>query len=232
MKDKNYLVVGGSSGIGLALVKQLQSVGASVWVWSRSGDSLAGMAGVHYQPVDINQEEMPAGDLPDKLDGVAYCPGTINLKPFRSLSVADFKTDWDINVLGAVKVLKAVEKQLKRSRAGSVVLFSTVAVGRGMPFHASVAAAKGGVEGLGRSLAAEWAPRIRVNIVAPSLTETPLAERLLSSDDRKKSAEERHPLKRYAQPEEIANLAFYLLGSDSKWITGQVMGIDGGLSAI
>lgn len=232
MQDKNFLIIGGSSGIGLALVKLLQQSGANVWVWSRNGESLQGMNKVQHFPVDIAQTEFPADQLPDTLDGLAYCPGTINLKPFRSLDAEQFRSDWEINVLGAVRVLQLAERKLKKADGASVVLFSTVAVGRGMPFHTSVAAAKGAVEGLSRSLAAEWAPRIRVNAIAPSLTDTPLAERLLASDDRKKSAAERHPLKRYAQPEEIAKLALYLLGPDSQWITGQVMGIDGGLSAI
>lgn len=232
MEDKQFLVVGGSSGIGMALVKQLSAAGASVWVWSRTSGDLEDLKGVRHEEVDITGEQFPSDSLPDRLDGLVYCPGTINLKPFRSLDAAAFKSDWEVNCLGAVKVLQATEKKLKRAGLSSVVLFSTVAVGRGMSFHTSVAAAKGAVEGLGRSLAAEWAPKVRVNIVAPSLTDTPLAGRLLASEDRQKSAAERHPLKRYAQPEEIANLAFYLLGSESGWITGQVLGIDGGLSAI
>jgi NAD(P)-dependent dehydrogenase (short-subunit alcohol dehydrogenase family) len=232
MKGKKFLVVGGSSGIGLALVTQLSDSGAAVWVWSRSVRDLEALPNVHHQEVDITAESLPDDDLPEELDGVAYCPGTINLKPFRSLSKDQFKTDWEVNFLGAVSVLQLVEKRLKKAPTASVVLFSTVAVGRGMSFHTSVAAAKGAIEGFGRSLAAEWAPKIRVNIIAPSLTDTPLAERLLSSDERRKTAAERHPLKRYAQPEEIANLALYLLTSESGYITGQVLGIDGGLSAI
>lgn len=231
MDDKHYLVVGGSSGIGLALVKQLSGAGAQVTVWSRSwpGEALANVR--HYE-MDVCGEVWPDEHLPDQLDGLVYCPGTINLKPFRSLRPEQFQNDLEVNLLGAVKILQLAEKRLKRAEAPSVVLFSTVAVGRGMPFHTSVAAAKGAVEGLGRSLAAEWAPKIRVNVIAPSLTNTPLADRLLSSEERRQAAAERHPLKRYAQPQEIANLAFYLLGTDSGWITGQVLGIDGGLSVI
>lgn len=232
MEGKNFLIVGGSSGIGLALVKQLAAAGASVWVWSRSNEALTNLTNVHHQTVNVVEDQLQVDHLPETLNGVAYCPGSINLKPFRSLSGDQFQADWEINLLGAVKVLQAVEKKLKKSQQAAVVLFSTVAVGRGMPFHASVAAAKGAVEGLSKSLAAEWAPRIRVNTIAPSLTDTPLAERLLASEDRKKSAAERHPLKRYAQPAEIAKLAFYLLGPESSWVTGQIMGIDGGLSAI
>lgn len=233
MENKQFLIVGGSSGIGLALVRQLANSGAQVWVWSRTWTESAQFPNVHHQPVDVLEEEWPEPTLPDHLDGVVYCPGTINLKPFRSLSQEQFRVDWEVNFLGAVRVLQLVEKRLKKAAsAASVVLFSTVAVGRGMPFHSSVAAAKGAIEGLSRSLAAEWAPGIRVNAIAPSLTDTPLAERLLSSEDRQKAAAERHPLKRYAQPEEIAKLAFYLLGPESGWITGQVVGIDGGLSAL
>lgn len=232
VRDRNYLIVGGSSGIGKALASQLAERGAQVYIWSRTQPEGLSKASVHHTSVDVLQDTMPVDGLPDELHGVAYCPGSITLKPFRSLKEEQFRQDWEINVMGAVRVLQAVEKHLKRSDAAAVVLFSTVAVDRGMSFHSSIAAAKGAVEGLARSLAAEWAPRVRVNALAPSLTDTPLASGLLSNEDRQKAAAERHPLKRYAQPEEIATLARYLLSTDSKWVTGQVFGIDGGLGAI
>mgnify|MGYP000155808720 CR=1 FL=1 len=131
-----------------------------------------------------------------------------------------------------MKILKLVQKQLKKSNQASVVLFSTVAVQQGMPFHASVAAAKGAVEGLTRSLAAEWAPKIRVNCIAPSLTDTPLAGRLLATPEKKEAAGNRHPLKRVGTAEELGNIATFLLSENSSWITGQVIGVDGGLSAL
>jgi NAD(P)-dependent dehydrogenase (short-subunit alcohol dehydrogenase family) len=167
------------------------------------------------------------------LDGVAYCPGSINLKPFRSLKSDAFLDDFQINVLGAVKVLQASQKALqKAAEPSSVVLFSTVAVAQGMPYHASVAAAKGAVEGLTKSLAAEWAPSTRVNCIAPSLTDTPMAARLLNSDEKKSAAAARHPLRKIGKAEDIAALASFLLSSQSSWMTGQVIGLDGGLSSL
>lgn len=229
---KNYLIVGGSSGIGLALVKKLSAEGHQVLVVSRSNESLAGLPNITHLQKDIITTEIAEDELPGTLDGIAYCPGSINLKPFRSLKPEAFLEDFHINVLGAVKVLQASQKALKNAENPAVVLFSTVAVGQGMPFHASVAAAKGAVEGLTRSLAAEWAPSIRVNCIAPSLTDTPMAARLLSSIEKKEAAGGRHPLRRVGSPEEIASLASFLLSENSSWITGQVIGIDGGMSAL
>jgi NAD(P)-dependent dehydrogenase (short-subunit alcohol dehydrogenase family) len=232
MFTKTYLIAGGSSGIGLALVKKLSSAGHRVLVVSRTAESLTGLPGVSHLSKDLISGEILESELPETLHGIAYCPGSINLKPFRSLKPDAFLEDFNINVLGAVKVLQAAQKALKKAENSSVVLFSTVAVGQGMPFHASVAAAKGAVEGLTRSLAAEWAPGIRVNCIAPSLTDTPMASRLLNSEEKRKATGDRHPLKRVGTAEEVASLAHFLLSENSGWITGQVIGIDGGMSTL
>lgn len=229
MANRNILVVGGSSGIGFALVQQLLAEGEHVIVWSREERDLASLPGVQHFAVDVLSDELPVDELPDALHGLAYCPGTINLKPFRSLKPAQFQEDYNVNLLGAVRCLQAVERRFKKVDQAAVVLFSTVAVQKGMSFHASIAAAKGAVEGLTRSLAAEWSPKVRVNAVAPSLTDTPLAGRLLSTDDKRKAAADRHPLKRYGTPEEVAQLAHYLLSPAAGFMTGQIISIDGGI---
>ncbi|MCB0643299.1 MAG: SDR family oxidoreductase, partial [Phaeodactylibacter sp.] len=144
----------------------------------------------------------------------------------------DFQQDFEINVLGAVKVLKAARKALVKAGNASVVLYSTVAVGQGMPFHASVAASKGAVEGLARSLAAEWAPKVRVNCIAPSLTDTPLAAGLLSNAAKREASDKRHPLRRVGQPEDIAAMTTFLLSDKGNWISGQVLGVDGGMATL
>ncbi len=232
MSNKTYLIAGGSSGIGLELVKKLSVAGNRVVVLSRNGESLAGLANVSFLPKNMLTDELAEGELPDTLDGVAYCPGSINLKPFRSLKPEAFLEDFQINVLGAVKVLQAAQKAMKNAGDASVVLFSTVAVSQGMPFHASIAAAKGAVEGLARSLAAEWAPSIRVNCIAPSLTDTPLAARLLNSDEKRAAAGARHPLKRVGTAAEVASLAYFMLSENNSWMTGQIIGFDGGMSSL
>jgi NAD(P)-dependent dehydrogenase (short-subunit alcohol dehydrogenase family) len=164
---------------------------------------------------------------------VAYCPGTIRLKPFQRLTREDFFEDLQVNLLGAVHIIKACLPNLKNSATGaSIVLFSTVAVTTGMPFHASIASAKGAVEGLTRSLAAELAPRIRVNAIAPSLTDTPLAASMLSSDEKRQAAAERHPIKRIGSPQDIARMAVFLLSDAANWVTGQVLHVDGGMSTL
>ena len=232
MDKKNIFVVGGSSGIGLEIVKKLTGNQNEIFVGSRTSRSLVEYPETRHLQLDVTQDFSELEGLPDILHGLIYCPGTILLKPFQRLTIADFQKDYEINLLGAVKTIQGCLKRLKKSPTGaSIILFSTVAVKIGMPFHASVASAQGAVEGLMKSLAAEFAPRIRVNAIAPSLTDTPLAQSILSSEDRRKASADRHPLKRVGSPQEIAGLARYLLSDEGSWITGQVFHIDGGMSS-
>ena len=233
MEKKNIFVVGGSSGIGLELVKKLNDDRHEIIVGSRTGESLVEFPEVRHLNLDVTQDGLSFEGLPETLQGLVYCPGSILLKPFQRITVEDFRKDFELNLLGAVKVIQGCLKRLKKSPTGAaVVLFSTVAVKTGMPFHASVASAKAAVEGLTRSLAAEFAPRIRVNAIAPSLTDTPLAESLLSSEERQKASAERHPLKRIGSPGEIAGLAYHLIRDEGSWITGQILHVDGGMSSL
>jgi 3-oxoacyl-[acyl-carrier protein] reductase len=233
MEKKTYVIVGGSSGIGLEMTRRLSAESHRVVVASRTADKLEGLVGVSHIPLDITAASLSADALPPKLDGMVYCPGSIRLRPFRALKPDDFLADYQINLLGAVRSLQACLPALKKADDGaSVVFFSTVAVKTGMPFHASIASAKGAVEGLTRSLAAELAPNIRVNAVAPSLTDTPLAAPLLGSDEKRRAADDRHPLKRVGQPGDIAAAALYLLGEAGAWVTGQILHVDGGMGAL
>jgi 3-oxoacyl-[acyl-carrier protein] reductase len=233
LNGKNILVVGGSSGIGLEVVKQASGLGAEVWAASRNHTPALQSTQAKFIHLDVTAEDFKLAELPDQLDAMVYCPGTINLKPFHRLKVVDFQYDFDVNVLGAVKVIQACLPRLKKSDAASVVTFSTVAVQQGMGFHASVASAKGAVEGLTRSLAAELAPQnIRVNCIAPSLTDTPLAGHLLSTPEKREASEKRHPIKKVGKAADLASVAIYLLSSPSEWITGQIWHVDGGMSSI
>ena len=233
MDTKNFFIAGGSSGIGLEIVKTLHENGNDIYVGSRTHDPFAGLDGVHSFTLDVKADALDLEELPDVLHGMVYCPGTIRLLPFQRLTIADFLEDLQVNFLGAVKIIQACLARLKKSKTGaSVVLFSTVAVKTGMPFHASVAGAKGAVEGLTRSLAAEFAPRIRFNAIAPSLTDTPLAQNLLSSQEKRQASADRHPLKRIGTPQEIAGLAVHLMSDASAWLTGQIIHMDGGMSSL
>lgn len=228
---KNILIVGGSSGIGLSLVKQLQS-DHNLIVANRSNEALNGLS-VEFIPYDAENGELDVAKLPETLHGLVYCPGTINLRPFKGLRPEVFTRDFSINVMGAIKTLQAVLGRLQNSEVPtSVVFFSTVAVQTGMPFHSSVATAKGALEGLSRSLAAELAPKIRFNVLAPSLVNTPLAEKFLNNDTKKSNAEARHPLQRIGSSDEIARMVAFLLGDQSSWMTAQTITIDGGIGSI
>jgi 3-oxoacyl-[acyl-carrier protein] reductase len=230
MEHTPILVIGASRGIGLALAELLVSQGHAVISVSRTGTGPAGVqAHLH---ADVVTDGFPMDQLPEALGGMVYCPGTIDLKPLRSLKVEDLRQALEVNLVGAFRCAQATADRLKKAPGSSMLFFSTVAVGQGMSFHATVAAAKGGVEGLARSLAAELAPAVRVNCIAPSLTHTPLAERLLSTAEKEKAAGDRHPMKRVGQAKDIAALAAFLLGPEAGWITGQVIGVDGGMSTL
>ncbi len=222
---KTVLVVGGSKGIGKAIVDKLKATCHIIMI-SRSkvddNDDITRFS------LDVLEDDLP--DI-EKIDGLVYCPGSINLKSLTRLKIEDFQNDFNINVLGAVKVIKKYEKSLINNH-GSVLLFSTVATKLGMPFHASIAVSKAGVEGLAKSLAAEYATKIRFNVIAPTVTDTPLAARLLRNDKQKETMKERHPLKNYLDPKEVASLANYLLSDESKSISGQVFPIDAGIISL
>lgn len=234
MTGRTYVVAGGSRGIGREIVRRLAPMAERIDVWSRAVDELEPVGSVHHHPCDLSAPAGPLPEPPASIHGVVYCPGTITLKSFRALGEDDFRRDLEVNLLGAVRVLRACQPRLTGPEGGaaSVVLFSTVAVAQGMPMHASIAAAKGAVEGLARSLAAEWAPRVRVNCVAPALVDTPLASRLLSSPEKREALAARSPMRRLGTPGDAAALACFLLSDDSDWITGQVLGVDGGLSTL
>lgn len=231
MKNKKtFLIAGAASGIGLALRKKLLAGGHQVIAVVRSQMQTVDEPNLEFVVHDFSTEN-PLPDIDASIDALVYCPGTINLKPFASLKEKDLLDDFRVNVLGAFNFVHKYHAQLRQSDDAAIVLFSSVAVQTGMPFHASVAVSKGGVEGLTKSLSAEFAPKIRVNCIAPSLTDTPLAKNLLNSDVKRQANAERHPLKRIGTADEIAALVLFLL-NDAPWMTGQVIGINGGMGTV
>jgi NAD(P)-dependent dehydrogenase (short-subunit alcohol dehydrogenase family) len=223
MYMKKILVIGGSKGIGKAIITKMNTTNQMINISRSVADNVS----EHYS-CDVLADELPEFD---SLDGLVYCPGSINLKPINRLSTADFKDDFDINVLGAVKVIKHYLKALKTGSDPSVVLFSTVAVKMGMPFHASIAVSKAGIEALTRTLGAEFAPHIRFNTIAPTITETQLSEKLLRSDLMKEKMVNRHPMKQYLRPEDVAEMAEFLLSTKSRTISGQIFELDCGITS-
>jgi len=229
---ENYLIIGASSGIGKQLALQLANSGNRVYGTYFKNEMQSENERISYHPLNVTDETISLDFLPEELAGVVYCPGSIQLRPFERIKPQDFITDYNLQVIGAIKVLQQAASKLKQSEHASVVLFSTVAVQTGLPFHTQVSASKGAIEGLTKALAAEYAPKIRVNCIAPSLTDTPLAASLLNTDQKKEANALRHPLKRVGSAEDIANLAEFLLSSKSSWITGQIMHVDGGISSL
>jgi NAD(P)-dependent dehydrogenase (short-subunit alcohol dehydrogenase family) len=227
-----YLVIGASSGIGNALATQLSESGNQVYATYNKNEGVSSNANLSFHPLNVLDENILLDFIPESINGLVYCPGSINLKPFARIKPEDFESDFKLQVVGAIKVIQASLPKLKDAENASIVLFSTVAVQSGLNFHSQVAASKGAIEGLTKALAAEFAPKIRVNCIAPSLTDTPLAASLLNTDQKKEANALRHPLKRIGTPTYIANMAAFLLSDKSGWITGQILHVDGGMGSI
>jgi NAD(P)-dependent dehydrogenase (short-subunit alcohol dehydrogenase family) len=228
---KNILIIGGSSGIGLELIKLIEEEN-NVFAACRTNDHMTDLNVTHI-PFDVLTDTLDLSLLPESLDGFVYCPGSINLRPFKGLKPENFLNDFSINVMGAVKTLQSILSKLQSGDVtASVVFYSTVAVQTGMAYHASVAAAKGALEGMARSLAAELAPKVRVNVIAPSITNTPLADKFLNNDTKKENAAGRHPLQRFGSAKEMAEATEFLLSDKSSWMTAQILHIDGGIGDI
>jgi NAD(P)-dependent dehydrogenase (short-subunit alcohol dehydrogenase family) len=228
----NYLVIGASSGIGEQLTLQLLNSGNKVYGSYNTKSPISTNSNLEFFKLNVVEDKIDLSFLPDQINGLVYCPGSINLKPFDRIKPEDFENDYKLQVTGAIKVLQQVLPKLKMSVNASVVLFSSIAVQTGLPFHTQVAASKGALEGLTKALAAEYAPKIRVNAIAPSLTQTPLANNLINTEQKIEANAQRHPLKRIGSAADIANMAEFLLSDKASWITGQIFHVDGGMGAI
>ncbi len=226
---KTFLLIGGSTGIGYSLMHELLESGNKVFMASRNEPDIEHVNFTHYI-FDVLQDDFSLLTTLGPLDGLIYLPGSIALKPLGMLKEEDFRSDMELNFFSLVKTVKTVANQL--NQGASLLFFSSVAATTGMPFHTSIAAAKSAIEGFAKALAAENAPKWRVNVIAPSLTDTPLAGRLLSNDKKRELIAEKHPLKRVGSAQEIAQMAHFLISDKAGWITGQVIGIDGGKSTL
>lgn len=228
----NYIIIGASSGIGQQLALQLSNAGHQVYATYFKNKLTSENENLQYHYLNVMDEAIKLDFLPESISGLIYCPGSINLRPFERIKPADFAADYQLQVVGAVKTIQATLPRLKKSEHSSIVLFSTVAVQTGLSFHTQVSASKGALEGLTKALAAELAPTIRVNCIAPSLTDTPLAASLLNSEQKREANAQRHPLKRIGTVKDIAELAEFLISEKAGWITGQILHVDGGFSSL
>ena len=226
---KNILLIGGSTGIGYELSQKLKEDN-NIFISTRDQEKF-NHPNIKTNELDLDKE-FETDWLPEHLDGFVYLPGTINLRPFKGLKPSVFLEDFNINVMGCIKILQKLLPKIQAAENPSIVMFSTVAVKIGMPFHSSVSSSKGAIEGLTRSLAAEFAPKIRVNAIAPSILDTPLAEKFLNSETKLENSRNRHPMKEIGSPKDISEVVKFLLEDDSKWMTGQIIPFDGGMSSV
>jgi len=228
----NYVIIGASSGIGQQLAGQLADAGHQVYATYFKNKLHPENENVQYHYMNVLDEEIKFDFLPESISGLIYCPGSINLRPFERIKPADFAADYQLQVVGAVKTIQAILPRLRKPGHASIVLFSTVAVQTGLAYHSQVSASKGAIEGLTKALAAELAPSIRVNCIAPSLTDTPLAASLLNSEQKREANAQRHPLKRIGIAKDIAEMAEFLISEKAGWMTGQIIHVDGGFSTL
>ncbi len=228
----NYFIIGASSGIGKCLAKQLADAGNKVYATYCKNQVQSVTDLIEFHHLNVLDENINIDFLPDSVNGIIYCPGSISLRPFERIKPQDFLNDYNLQVLGAIKIIQLLLPKLKKAENASIVLFSTIAVQSGLAYHAQVAASKGALEGITRSLAAELAPSIRVNCIAPSLTDTPLASSLLNTEQKREANALRHPMKRIGTADDIANMTEFLISEKASWITGQIFHLDGGMSSI
>tara|TARA_B100000683_G_C12364828_1_gene504607 strand:+ start:197 stop:883 length:687 start_codon:yes stop_codon:yes gene_type:complete len=227
---KNILIIGGSSGVGDAITKKLSTHNKIISTYRNNFKENSN--NIEYKKFDVIENTPDELEIDTPLNSIIYCPGTINLKPVHRYSEQELLNDFRINVTGFIKLFSFFKKNLQNSENASVILFSSVAAQKGISFHTQVACSKGAIESLTRTLAAELAPKIRVNAIAPSLLDTPLSEKFLNTEKKIETNKERHPLKQIGDPEDVAKLVEFLINDHAKWITGQVINIDGGLSTL